>query len=367
MALTFSDIAPIKPLTSQTYSTPLKDAWSIGTVPNGGYICSLFLLTARQHMTLNHPSRNQPHAINLHLEFLRRTSADVTAVFSVREIKLGSRISNLHITLSQRNGQDGASRDNVTGYVIMSNMATERGLSLPSSFALHPRPPPANLSSLLAHSHDDDWTLQPSLSFPKFRKAGQHIRVYLPRPDKYPRTQKPYLDQWVRFHPEGRRGKWTNDALGFVVDMFPQIVEEYLHVGQQDQHEADAGSGSSSSSASASVSGGLAESTPRAKYWYPTLVLNLDVRRALPPAPDGAEWLFVRVGAKLIRNGRMDLEVLVLDEREDVVATSTHAGLVMGSERNVAGRPPSSSSSRDEGVEEDQKEKKKERDRESKI
>jgi hypothetical protein len=34
----------------------------------------------------------------------------------------------------------------------------------------------------------------------------------------------------------------------------------------------------------------------------------------------------------------LDLDILVLDERGEVVATSMHAGLIMGTERNLAGR-----------------------------
>ena len=72
------------------------------------------------------------------------------------------------------------------------------------------------------------------------------------------------------------------------------------------------------------------------KLWYPTLVLNLDIKKLLPS--EGVEWLFVRVVAKSIRNGRKDLDVTILDQEGELVATSQHVALVMGSERNMAGR-----------------------------
>lgn len=287
---------------------------------------SLFLVVARAHMTRSHASANQPDPINLHLEFLRRTSADADAVFRVRELKVGSRISNLHVTLSQKSGGEGKEevwRDNVEGYVTMSNLARESGLTLPTSLTLYPPPPgPANLELLARESRDDHYVLQPPFAF----RAAQHIRVYLPRADKQAkgRAKKSYVDQWVRFWPEGREGRWTNDALGYVVDMFPQIVEEYLLPREEE------------SSAGAASSRTVTQRRPQANFWYPTLSLNLDVRRALPE--EGVEWLFVRVGSRVIRNGRMDLEVLVLDEAGEVVATSTHQGLIVGTERNVAGR-----------------------------
>ena len=63
------------------------------------------------------------------------------------------------------------------------------------------------------------------------------------------------------------------------------------------------------------------------------MVLNIDFKKALPP--EGVEWLFSRVRSKRIRNGRMDLEVTVLDERGEVVALSTHVALIVRAERNM--------------------------------
>jgi hypothetical protein len=73
-----------------------------------------------------------------------------------------------------------------------------------------------------------------------------------------------------------------------------------------------------------------------AKYWYPTLVLNLDIKKTLPK--EGVEWLFGRVRAKQIKNGRMDLEMIIMDGDGDIVALSNHVCLVLGSERNTAAR-----------------------------
>jgi len=50
---------------------------------------------------------------------------------------------------------------------------------------------------------------------------------------------------------------------------------------------------------------------------------------------EGVEFLFVRVRAKQIKNGRFDLDVTILDESGDLVALSTHVALVLGSERNM--------------------------------
>ena len=174
---------------------------------------------------------------------------------------------------------------------------------------------------------------------PSFRRAAQNIEIFLVRPDKKPlpdvSTGRPraMIEQWVRFTPKtpkwnGATGRWTNDALGFLVDMFPQVVETYVNpfveeaaIGQHSPLE---------------LKQFLKSSEPRAKFWYPTLALNLDVKKLLPE--EGVEWLFVRVKARVIRNGRFDLDIEVWDEQEELVASSVHASLIMDASRNITRR-----------------------------
>lgn len=91
--------------------------------------------------------------------------------------------------------------------------------------------------------------------------------------------------------------------------------------------------------ASASASGsGSVPSTPTGagKFWYPTLLLNLDIKKSLPD--EGVEWLFARVDTKQIKNGRMDIDLVILDEQGDIVALSSHVALAVGSARNTTER-----------------------------
>lgn len=41
--------------------------------------------------------------------------------------------------------------------------------------------------------------------------------------------------------------------------------------------------------------------------WFPTVVMNLEAKAALPE--DGVEWLAVQVTSKQIKDGRSDLDV----------------------------------------------------------
>ena len=154
--------------------------------------------------------------------------------------------------------------------------------------------------------------LQKDLPYASFRKASLNVHFYLPRKGQ---SEKSFADEWLRF-PNGER--FTMESLGYVADTWPQIVEAYRGGdGYFPGMEKPAGN-------------------RLPIFWYPTLLLNLEIKKVLPP--EGVEWLFVRVSAKQIKNGRLDLEVVILDEGGDIVALSQHVTLVVGNERNRAER-----------------------------
>ncbi|PVH73211.1 hypothetical protein DL98DRAFT_552772 [Cadophora sp. DSE1049] len=172
--------------------------------------------------TLKH--LRQPHAVSLHLEFLRRASAG-RAVVTIRERKLGSRLSTIHISLSQQ-AQNGEARVEVEGYIIQSDITAEEGLSIPSAWSLYPPAPQADLIRLLQTGEDEHWFRQKPL-FPHFRKVPQNVTFYVPRGGH---QLTGLTDEWIRFQPGGvlGSGKWTHDSLGFVTDIFPHIVESHI-------------------------------------------------------------------------------------------------------------------------------------------
>lgn len=124
-----------------------------------------------------------------------------------------------------------------------------------------------------------------------------------------------------------------------MADMFPQIMETAYDQEDLEREikklQTDVGESprDAESCTSASSRKGSKQSQ-WARFWYPTVVLNLDIKKALPL--EGAEWLFTRVRAKMIKNGRMDLEVVILDEGGYIVAVSSHVALIVGAERNMS-------------------------------
>ena len=288
-----------------------SDLGGVPTVPHGGFVTSCIIAAVNLHFRTTLARQNQHHLLTLHLTFLRRTSLGPVTI-KIRDVKLGQRTSNVHITLTQDDG-----REEVVGYVIQGNILSESGITLPTRWTLDPAPYPVDVSKL-AKDEDINWRLERNMPFAAFRKAAANIELHLPRKGQQNLSS---IDEWIRFkHGE----KFTMQALGFVVDMFPQIVEQY-----RDEYDEIAKD---------TVPYADPKVTKKAKnhwarFWYPTLLLNLEVKKVLPP--EGAEWLFLRVTTKIIKQGRMDLEVVVLDQEGDIVALSQHVCLILGAERNM--------------------------------
>ncbi|KAH7077071.1 thioesterase-like superfamily-domain-containing protein [Paraphoma chrysanthemicola] len=292
----WGDATAVQKVSSNTYASTLYDDWCIGTVPNGGYVTGIILEVVRVHFATSLAKQDQPHTIALHIEFLRRTQIG-PATFKVDDVKLGRQTSIVHVSMEQ----DG--RQEIVAYVTNSNIDKEDGFSMDTEYQLVPPVPTVDFSKL-EQDTDPNWKRQREMPFAKFRKATARVTFYFPREGQ---TLKSGADEWLCFSDGSN---FTNTSIGFVADVFPQIVENFK----------DPKSG---------------------PFWYPTLLLNLDIKKALPP--QGVKWLQVRVNLKKVKNGRMDIEVFVHDAEGDLVALSHHVGFVLDASRNTAARVKSDS------------------------
>ncbi|OAL53363.1 hypothetical protein IQ07DRAFT_585297 [Pyrenochaeta sp. DS3sAY3a] len=260
-------------------------------VPNGGYVTGCILEVVRLHFETSLAKQNQPHTIALHVEFLKRTEAG-PANFRVDDVKLGRQTSIVHVTMEQEGRQE------IIAYATNSNIDTEEGFTFDTEYKMSPPVPTVDLSKLEQNT-DPIWERQPEMPFAKFRKATTKVVFHLPRAGQKTLS---VADEWLCWSDGSN---FTNSSVGFVADMFPQIVERFRDPKQ-------------------------------GPFWYPTLLLNLDVKKSLPP--EGVKWLQIRVEMKKVQKGRMDLEVFVHDAEGDLVALSHHVGFVLDASRNTAAR-----------------------------
>lgn len=266
-----------------------ENAKTAVVVPNGGYVTGCILEVVKTHFNTSLAKQDQPHTVALHVEFLRRTQAG-PALFTVEDIKLGRQTSVVHVSMEQ----DG--RLEVVAYVTNSNISNEEGFTFDTQHKLLPPPPPVDLAKLKTDS-DALWRWS-EVPFAKFRKATAQVKLHLPRAGP---VQPNIVDEWICW---SNGQNFTQTSIAFVSDMFPQIVENFKETNQA--------------------------------YWYPTLLLNLDIKKLLPA--EGVKWLHVRVEMKQVKNGRMDLGIWVRDAAGELVALSNHVGFVLDASRNTAAR-----------------------------
>jgi hypothetical protein len=249
--------------------------------------------------------------MTLHLEFPRRTEVG-PGIFKVKDMKLGRQLSTVHLTFSQNDHEE------VVGYLTHSNLLAEDGVSFPTGWKLEPPTKPMRDAKKMGLNRGDDtWVEQTDMPFAKFRRASNQVRFFFPRTGQ---PLKGINDQWIKFTDPSSR--FTTETLGYVCDMFPQVVEAF-----RDEDDPYRVSKPEDPSQTKEIG---------ARYWYPTVVLNIDVKKALPE--EGVEWLFCRTRSKQIRKGRLDIEVVIMDEQGELVALSHHVALVLSAGRNLAKR-----------------------------
>jgi acyl-coenzyme A thioesterase PaaI-like protein len=314
--MAFEAATAVRQKDSHTYTATFSGEWVIGSVPHGGYVTSIFQTVASQHFRTTLSSQNQPHLLALHLEFLRRTDVG-PATFVVRDVKLGRQMSIIHVTLSQ------GAREEIVGYITHSNLSVEKGVSFDTHWLSRSDLGGVDTSSL-ENGTNNVWLEKQPWPMAEFRKAANHFRTWMPRRGQ---TVQSGYDFWSC--PAEAGARWKNDSLGYLVDCFPQLLESYLQEGVDPYSlKMDVDPEMRVRSKELSKKAG--------NFWYPTVLLNIDVKKALPE--EGERFLFTRVRAKQIRNGRYDLEVVIVDPSGDLVALSHHVCLVVGAERNMAKR-----------------------------
>ncbi|PHH81357.1 hypothetical protein CDD82_970 [Ophiocordyceps australis] len=295
-----------------TYAAELSEAFCVGIVPNGGYVASIFLRAARQHAAL----LGQPDAIAVHWQFLAKTRAG-RAVLRIDEVRRSKAMSVLHVSLFQGKLQQqapwvsGSSEACVVAYITCRDIALESGLSLPTNWSPSPAPPPADLANLPRKLAGDKW--RPFWArVMDFVTPLRSLEFYYPA-DAHALDPHQHLDFWVRLSQPNAR--FCETDLGFLADAAAPLLIESYRPGKENETPAPY--------------------FPRHKaFWYPTVTMSLDVKKKLPP--DGAEWLRLHTAAKVIRNGRLDSEVIVFDSEGDVVALSHHVAMIVDVERNFA-------------------------------
>lgn len=203
-----------------------------------------------------------------------------------------------------------------------TNMNAKNTISLDTGYELWPAPRPAKISALLDGS-SPDWV---KWIFPKHPKsvflAFSHLHYYIPvRGSAHPSIN----DLWVT--PAKVDDVFTTESLPLAADTWIRLGENFdPKSGYAAPNLADRARRSSSGTQNESeLTFNLGYHPPR--FLEATLSFTLEVKKQLPEK--GAKWLFIRARAKRIEDGRMDTEVVILDEKFELIAISQHVSAIV--------------------------------------
>ncbi|KUI57255.1 hypothetical protein VP1G_04497 [Cytospora mali] len=271
-----------------------------------------------------------------HFEYPGRTMPGA-AIITVEDVKLGGQLSTLHLTLWQGGLLSKApwidpkvSRRTVLAYTTLTDQRAFSGITLETGWevspaAALPSPLPDFAALKTSQTGDGFWEEQKTPPGRTFRSL-HNWRFFLPRCG--PR-EPGVVDMWV-CRSNGERV--LQAGLPYVVDSFPYNVHTFLVSPElRELLETPREDGGD-----AKVKDAHQRNEQRAGLWFPTIVMNLEMKTAIPE--EGLEWLAVRVQSKLIKDGKFDTDVMVRDKDGEVVALSQQVSMIVSMERNTAKR-----------------------------
>ncbi|KAJ0120880.1 hypothetical protein J7T55_015616 [Diaporthe amygdali] len=330
--ISFAEATRVVKLDSHTYRVNLDDAFCVGNVANGGYIASCMLAAASTHLSL----RDQPDTLTAHFEYPSRTNPG-PAIVKVEDIKLSGQLSTLHLTLWQGGLVQKSpwitptSRRGVLAYSTHTNLSTSTGITLPTGFEVTPaaqNPPLPDFEALKsAQGLDAVWEESKLPKLPdSFGRSLKNWNFYVPRQGP---LAPGVMDLWMRLSSGERI---TQGALPYVVDSFPYNLHEFLAAPEL-RELLQASRKGEPAGYTVEEKEIKAKDEQRATMWFPTVVMNLEVKAALPK--EGVEWLAVRVTSKQIKDGKFDLDISVRDVDGQLLALSHHVAMILSIERTT--------------------------------
>lgn len=289
--------------------------------------------------SLHLSSRGQPDTLTAHFEYPSRSEAG-PAVVVIEEVKLGPQLSTLHLTLWQGGLLAAApwvtpsvSRRTILAYTNHTKLETFTGMTVPTSYEASPAaelPPLPDFASLKSQEQGVDKTWEessPPASVSSIQRSLGNWRFLVPRGQP---MVPGMVDLWM-CRSNGER--ITQRALPYVMDSFPFNLHTFLMDPElRKLMEVEVPQRDDKSEKSKDVT----EDRGRASLWFPTVVLNLEIKSSLPK--EGVEWLAMRLASKQMKDGRFDLDIQLRDVDGELVALSHHVAMIVEIERNTAKR-----------------------------
>ncbi|GAB1201457.1 hypothetical protein APSETT445_000031 [Aspergillus pseudonomiae] len=305
------------------------------------------------HYARHHPKMQ--HQVDLRsavVQFYRPVFPTKLMTMTLREVSVGKGWSTLRVESFQgeklTTSADLVESTDKSGGVVRITDFSIKGVTLQTGWRPSPQPKPIDLTKLATDSHPD-WISYHCAFYPDgFRRGHSYAKAFIPRT---PRGEATFIEQWIEpgwdCHPQGslvRKGtgtdtyaRWTNEMIQFIVDMplpvqenlFPPIegkpstgsIAATLEFAEQQQNARQEGR----EDWRALEDDG--SKRLKARMVNVSLMLSTEIKQRLPP--EGVRWLYLRNECKRILNGRMDMEVVLFDEKINLIATSHQTAVLI--------------------------------------
>jgi hypothetical protein len=254
------------------------------------------------------------------MEFLRPCERYESTI-TVTILKIGGVSSTLQLQLSQ-NGQL-----KVIALATSTNFDKSLGPSADTAWTLLPPPKPIpDFDRVAANKPEDNWL--PAQLSGEVVPIVSRIKILNPR-GGFPIDG--ICDAW-----NGWMGGERMDAtyVALMTDMIPSMSDTLLrNDGVFDAHlsfEKIERWAEQNPGIPFEGSNSIAQAM-KASIWNSTVSLDIEFKRRLPK--EGLRWIFTRTAAKMLHDGRMDVDITICDEDMELVVVARQLILVLEAQR----------------------------------
>ncbi|KAH8648134.1 thioesterase-like superfamily-domain-containing protein [Tricladium varicosporioides] len=319
---------------SYTIETP--PSLCFATVTIGGLVTSIIHKAAADFLSKPAMTNTHRDVLCVYTQFFRPTlPSPKQATLKFRVANSSKASTALHLEVIQND------KLCLAGYITMTNLAAPGRISMQTGWQLTPSPLPVSLKGLEGDA-PSIWSgyltpFDPST----YRKPHSYVRFYVP----IERRSQYYIDQWVTpgwkddCSPNG--AVWTNETIHFIIDNSLPILNDLLDTDKKfDTYNKIVKAGLLQRQARSEGKDdrlwgeGLTDSELLFPWIISTVSTSTEVKRLLPN--EGCKWLFMRNTVKNITDSRMDLEIVLMSEKMELVALSQHICQVIHVDRKRA-------------------------------
>jgi hypothetical protein len=275
---------------------------------------------AQAHFTTTLASLQQPDVLTLHVEFFRPCTPSPSTI-KVTDLKLGKGSCFIQLNLTQ-NGEP-----RCIALATSTNFAIPLGPTAETNVPFLPklRPSP-DLEKVEANKPDENWI--PSKTMGEILPLLKRMTFLYPVDGQ---TTDGIIDYWCAFDRPERFG---GAHLAVLCDVCPSASDTLLRTeGLFDAHKIyriKKEAAKTTPGEPAILKNSLKEAAT-ARIWNTTLIIDLQFKRRL--SEQDMRWTFTRVTTRMLDGGRMDLDLVICDEKLVPICLARQVMLVIDARR----------------------------------